>query len=129
MVPNVPRRWWESTTLTDEDVDRFYDGLPPKKPAPRRRTPNRATMSTVTGEPEQSGNETRGTLWENLRPHRGVMIMAIVMSGVISSLFVIMAVEAWMNSQPTLVLIWVITALVMLFSMPIALAMMLRTVR
>ena len=77
-------------------------------------------MSTVTGEPEQSGNETRGTLWENLRPHRGVMIMATVMSGVISSLFVIMAVEAWMtNSQPTLVSIWVITALVMLFSMPL----------
>ncbi len=86
-------------------------------------------MSTVTGEPEQSGNETRGTLWENLRPHRRVMIMAIIMSGVISSLFVIMAVEAWVNSQPTLVFIWAITAVVMFTSMPIALAMMLRTVR
>jgi hypothetical protein len=117
---------------------------PPRKPAPpdrngtsaaddkinqRRRTPNGATMSTVTGEPEQSGNETRGTLWENLRPHRRVMIMAIIMSGVISSLFVIMAVEAWMNDQLPLVFIWAITAVVMFTSMPIALAMMLRTVR
>ena len=87
-------------------------------------------MSTVTGEPEQSGNETRGTLWENLKPHRRIMVMATIMSGVISSLFVIMAVEAWMKSQPTLlVFIWGITAVVMFTSMPLALAMMLRKVR
>ena len=86
-------------------------------------------MSTVTGEPEQSGNETRGTVWENLKPHRRIMVMATIMSGVISSLFVIMAVEAWMNSQPTLVFIWVITAVVMFTGMPLTLAMMLRNVR
>ena len=86
-------------------------------------------MSTVTGEPKQSGNETRETLWENLRPHRRIMIMTMIMSGVVSSLFVIMAVEAYMDSQHTLVFIWVITALVMLIGMPLTLAMMLRTVR
>ncbi len=86
-------------------------------------------MSTVTGNPEQSGNETRKTLWESLRPHRGIIAMAIAMSGVISSLFVIMAVEAWMNDRLPLIFIWAITSFVMFTTMPLALAMMLRTVR
>ena len=86
-------------------------------------------MSAVTGEPGQSEDETRKTLWKNLRPHRGIIAVSIAMSGVISSLFVIMAVEAWMKGQPPLVFIWAITALVMFTSMPMALAMILRTVR
>ena len=86
-------------------------------------------MSTVAGGPGQSENETRKTLWKNLRPHGGVMAMSIAMSEVISSLFVIMAVEAWMKGQPPLVFIWAITALVMFTIMPLALAMILRTVR
>ena len=76
-------------------------------------------MSTITGGPEQSGNETRKTFWESLRPHRRIIAMAIAMSGVISSLFVIMAVEAWMNDQLPLVFIWAITAFVMFTSMPL----------
>ena len=57
-------------------------------------------MSAVTGEPGQSENETRKTLCKNPRPHREVIAMSIAVSGVISSLFVIMAVEAWMKGQP-----------------------------
>ena len=57
-------------------------------------------MSAVTGEPGQSENETRKTLWKNLRPHREVIEVSIAVSGVISSLLVIMAVEAWMKGQP-----------------------------
>ena len=55
--------------------------------------------------------------------------MAIVISGMIAGLFVIMAVDAWRDGQPTLVLIWSITAVIMFTSMPVALAMMLRTVK
>ena len=92
--------------------------------APVATTPTTQTRRNGD-EPISPGRSDRPP-WQT---HRGDMAMSIAMNGVISNLFVIMAVEAWMKGQPPLVFIWTITAFVRFTSMPLALAMMLRNVR